>query len=343
VQYAGLPLPGVRLKVVDDETGAEVLWDGESLGELWMKGPWVTTEYFNAPEKTRESITEDGWLRTGDVARVTKNGYTDVVDRLDDLVKSGGEWISSLEVENRLMGHEAVQEAAVVPVEHETWDERPVAFVVVADGVEAGDDLSETLREHVGAEYPSWWIPDVIEFIEEILKGSTGKFSKNDPNGSTSTTRSGRAFARRRPASGSRRKTLRYRSRNPPGRTVGVGFVPAPTTGRSCRPRLRGRPPRGCCPAGRTRRPTGARHRCQTAPLAARRALLDGVAGESLGEFGLVPGVPAVGRHLHFRDAARPGVCGPATCFRPSSRSLTAHSLATVETGPVPCQPRFSQ
>jgi fatty-acyl-CoA synthase len=178
--HAGLPLPGVQLKVVDDETGAEVPWDGESLGELWMKGPWVTTEYFNAPEKTRESITEDGWLRTGDVARVTKNGYTDVVDRLDDLVKSGGEWISSLEVENRLMGHEAVQEAAVVPVEHETWDERPVAFVVVADGVEAGDDLSETLREHVGAEYPSWWIPDVIEFIEEIPKGSTGKFSKND-------------------------------------------------------------------------------------------------------------------------------------------------------------------
>jgi len=177
--HAGLPLPGVQLKVVDDETGEEVPWDGESLGELWMKGPWVTTEYFNAPEKTRASVTEDGWLKTGDVARVTENGYTDIVDRLDDLVKSGGEWISSLEVENRLMDHEAVVEAAVIPVENQTWDERPAAFVVV-DGVDDLDALRDELREHVGAEYPAWWIPDAIEFIEEIPKGATGKFSKTD-------------------------------------------------------------------------------------------------------------------------------------------------------------------
>lgn len=145
-----------------------------------MKGPWVTTEYFNAPDKTRESITENGWLRTGDIARVTKNGYTDVVDRLDDLVKSGGEWISSVEVENRLMGHESVMEAAVVPVEHPTWDERPAAFVVVDDGVDADDALRETLQEYVAAEYPSWLVPDVIESIPEVPKGATGKFSKLD-------------------------------------------------------------------------------------------------------------------------------------------------------------------
>ena len=177
--HAGLPLPGVQLKVVDED-GEAVPWDGESLGELLMKGPWVTTEYFNAPDKTERSITEDGWLKTGDIARVTENGYTDVVDRLDDLVKSGGEWISSVELENRLMGHEAVSEAAVIPVEHPTWDERPAAFVVVEDDATADDDLREALRSFVAEEYPSWWVPDAIEFIPAVPKGATGKFSKID-------------------------------------------------------------------------------------------------------------------------------------------------------------------
>ncbi|QGA83693.1 long-chain fatty acid--CoA ligase [Halomicrobium sp. LC1Hm] len=177
--HAGLPLPGVQLKVVDED-GEAVPWDGESLGELLMKGPWVTTEYFNAPDKTERSITEDGWLKTGDIARVTENGYTDVVDRLDDLVKSGGEWISSVELENRLMGHEAVAEAAVIPVEHPTWDERPAAFVVVEDDATADDDLREALRSFVAEEYPSWWVPDAIEFIPAVPKGATGKFSKID-------------------------------------------------------------------------------------------------------------------------------------------------------------------
>jgi len=177
--HAGLPLPGVQLKVVDED-GEAVPWDGESLGELLMKGPWVTTEYFNAPDKTERSITEDGWLKTGDIARVTENGYIDVVDRLDDLVKSGGEWISSVELENRLMGHEAVAEAAVIPVEHPTWDERPAAFVVVEDDATADDDLREALRSFVAEEYPSWWVPDAIEFIPAVPKGATGKFSKID-------------------------------------------------------------------------------------------------------------------------------------------------------------------
>ena len=178
--HAGLPIPGVQMKVVDNETNEEVPWDGESLGEVWMKGPWVTTKYFNAPKKTRESISDDGWLKTGDVARVTEDGYTDIVDRLDDLVKSGGEWISSVEVENRIMGHERIKEAAVVPVEHPNWDERPAAFVVAHNDVTDPEGLCQALREHVESEYPSWWVPDAIEFIDEIPKGSTGKLSKLD-------------------------------------------------------------------------------------------------------------------------------------------------------------------
>ncbi|MFB6084663.1 MAG: long-chain-fatty-acid--CoA ligase [Halorientalis sp.] len=177
--HAGLPVPGIRMRAVDDD-GAEVPWDGESLGELHMKGPWVTAEYFQAPEKTEAAITDDGWLKTGDIVRIHENGYIDVVDRVDDLVKSGGEWISSVEVEDRIMRHDDVVEAAVVPVDHPEWDERPVAFVVVEDGVAESPALAEELRAYVAEEYPDWWAPDVIEFIDEIPKGSTGKFSKLD-------------------------------------------------------------------------------------------------------------------------------------------------------------------
>jgi len=177
--HAGLPSPGVMMRVIGDD-GEEVPWDGESLGELLMKGPWVTTEYFNAPEATRSAVTEDGWLRTGDIARVNEEGYVDVVDRVDDLVKSGGEWISTVEVENRLMAHDRVAEAAVVAVDHPEWDERPVAFVVVEGGVDADEEetLADELRAFVAEEYPKWWAPDVIEFIDAVPKGSTGKFSK---------------------------------------------------------------------------------------------------------------------------------------------------------------------
>jgi fatty-acyl-CoA synthase len=174
--HAGLPAPGVEMRVVDDE-GEDVPWDGDALGELLMRGPWVTREYFNAPEKTREAVTEDGWLHTGDIVRVHENGYVDVVDRVDDLVKSGGEWISSVEVENRIMGHEDVAEAAVVPVEHPQWDERPAAFVV-PDGDVDESQLREELKAHVTEKYPDWWSPDAVRFIDEIPKGSTGKFSK---------------------------------------------------------------------------------------------------------------------------------------------------------------------
>ncbi|MFB6266983.1 MAG: long-chain-fatty-acid--CoA ligase [Halodesulfurarchaeum sp.] len=173
---AGLVLPGVEFKAVGDE-GEEIPWDGETMGELWMRGPWVTNEYFNAPGKTTEKVTEDGWFKTGDIVRVTEEGYVDVVDRVDDLVKSGGEWISSVEVENRIMSHPQVKEAAVVPVPHQRWDERPAAFVVAEEGADQ-DALVGELRELVAEEYPDWWVPDAFRFIDEIPKGSTGKFSK---------------------------------------------------------------------------------------------------------------------------------------------------------------------
>ncbi|MFB6093688.1 MAG: long-chain-fatty-acid--CoA ligase [Halanaeroarchaeum sp.] len=173
---AGLPLPGLEFKVVDDE-GEEVPWDDETLGELWMRGPWVTTEYYNVPEKTRETVTEDGWLMTGDIARVNQDGYVDIVDREDDLVKSGGEWIATAEVENAIMGHENIKEAAVVGAPHERWNERPVAFVVPREDVN-DDRLSEEVRSLVAEDYPKWWAPDVVVTVNEIPKGSTGKFSK---------------------------------------------------------------------------------------------------------------------------------------------------------------------
>jgi fatty-acyl-CoA synthase len=173
---AGVSLPGVEFKVIGED-GEEVPWDGESLGELWMRGPWVSTEYFNAPDATKESVTEDDYLKTGDIVRVTEEGYVDVVDRNDDLVKSGGEWIASVEVENRIMSLDEVVEAAVVPVPHERWDERPAAFVVPREGADE-DELSDDVQQIVAEEYPRWWAPDAVRFIDEIPKGSTGKFSK---------------------------------------------------------------------------------------------------------------------------------------------------------------------
>ena len=173
---AGLPLPGLEFKIVDSD-GEEVPWDGESLGEIWMRGPWVATEYYNAPDTTRETVTEDGWLKTGDVARVTEEGYTDVVDRQDDLVKSGGEWIASAEVENAIMGHDNVKEAAVVGVPHDRWNERPVAFVVTREDQDQAS-LTDEIRSLVAESYPKWWAPDAVITVTEIPKGSTGKFSK---------------------------------------------------------------------------------------------------------------------------------------------------------------------
>jgi fatty-acyl-CoA synthase len=171
----GLLIPGLEMRVVDDD-GEEVPWNGEDFGELWVRGPWVTTEYFERPEANKEDF-EGNWLKTGDVVTVDEEGYVKIVDRAKDVIKSGGEWISSVELENALMANDGVAEATVVGVPHERWQERPVAFVVPAAGTDE-DALKSELVEMVKAEFPKWWAPDEVVFIEEVPKTATGKFDK---------------------------------------------------------------------------------------------------------------------------------------------------------------------
>lgn len=171
----GLVALGVDFRVVGAD-GQVAPWDGESSGELQVAGPWIAREYYN-DERSPESFTEDGWLRTGDVAVVNHSGYIKLVDRTKDVVKSGGEWISSVEVENEIMAMPQVAEAAVVGVSHEKWGERPLACVVV----KPGETLTrEEVLEHLEGRIAKWWMPDDVVFIDEVPKTSVGKFSKKD-------------------------------------------------------------------------------------------------------------------------------------------------------------------
>ncbi|MDS0292924.1 long-chain fatty acid--CoA ligase [Halogeometricum luteum] len=171
----GLLIPGLEMRVVGDD-GEELPWDGEAFGELHVRGPWVTTEYFERPEANEEDF-EGNWLKTGDVVTVDEEGYVQIVDRAKDVIKSGGEWISSVELENALMAHDDVAEATVVGVPHQRWQERPVAFVVPAASADE-ETLKSELVEMVKSEFPKWWAPDEVVFIEEVPKTATGKFDK---------------------------------------------------------------------------------------------------------------------------------------------------------------------
>jgi fatty-acyl-CoA synthase len=168
----GRVVPGIRFRVVSQD-GTEVPWDTKSMGEIQVKGNWVAATYYNDPEADERFA--DGWLRTGDVAVVDEHGYLQIVDRTKDLVKSGGEWISSVELESALMGHPAVLEAAVIGVPHEEWQERPVACVVMKPDQEV---TKEALLEFLAPKFPKWWLPDDVVFIAEIPKTSVGKFDK---------------------------------------------------------------------------------------------------------------------------------------------------------------------
>ena len=170
----GLPLPFVEARAVS--AGGEVPWDGETLGELQVRGPWVAASYYNQPE-AQDRWTEDGWFRTGDVAAIDPEGYIKISDRTKDLIKSGGEWISSVDLESALMGHPAVKEAAVIAVPHPKWQERPLAVVVCKAGWNVSAD---DLRAFLGWRFAKWQLPDAIEFVEEIPRTSVGKFKKSE-------------------------------------------------------------------------------------------------------------------------------------------------------------------
>ncbi len=170
----GIAIPLVELRIADPATGEELPWDGEARGELQANGPWIAREYYN-DDRSPDSFTDDGWLKTGDVATISKNGYVRLVDRTKDLVKSGGEWISSVELENAIMAHPKIAEAAVIGIPDEKWSERPLACVVPEGDEEITlDELKEFLAERV----PKWWIPNDLEIIDEVPKTSVGKFSK---------------------------------------------------------------------------------------------------------------------------------------------------------------------
>ncbi|WAH36010.1 long-chain fatty acid--CoA ligase [Alicyclobacillus dauci] len=171
----GLLVPGLEIKLVDGN-GVEVPHDGETRGELLIRGPWVISEYYKNPEATKSAFV-DGWFRSGDIATMDADGYLQIVDRTKDLIKSGGEWISSVDLENTLMSHPDVLEAAVIGIPDEKWQERPLACVVARTESRSKvteDDLRNYLTERVA----KFWVPDIFVFIDEVPKTSVGKFSK---------------------------------------------------------------------------------------------------------------------------------------------------------------------
>jgi acyl-CoA synthetase (AMP-forming)/AMP-acid ligase II len=168
----GVTVPGVDFRLMSDDGPAP--WDGSSMGEVQVRGNWVARTYYNDP-RSPDSWTDDGWLRTGDVAVADSNGYIQLVDRTKDLVKSGGEWISSVDLENALMGHPKVLEAAVIAIPDEKWSERPLACVVPKPGESM---TKQEIIEFLTPQVPKWWLPDDVAFIEEIPKTSVGKFDK---------------------------------------------------------------------------------------------------------------------------------------------------------------------
>jgi fatty-acyl-CoA synthase len=173
---AGVPLFGVEARIVDADTLEAQPWDDRATGELQVRGPWCAREYYN-PDAGVQLTTDDGWMRTGDVAAMDSAGSIRIADRTKDLIKSGGEWISSVDLENAIMSHPAVKEAAVVGIPHPKWDERPLACVVLEEGRSATE---EEILEHLKPLVAKWWMPDAVEFIDEVPKTSVGKFSKKD-------------------------------------------------------------------------------------------------------------------------------------------------------------------
>ncbi|MDC0873240.1 long-chain fatty acid--CoA ligase [Gammaproteobacteria bacterium] len=167
----GKPIYGVELKVVDD-TGAELPKDGESQGHLMVRGPWILQKYFKAE---KDAVDQDGWFDTGDISVLDQDGYMIIKDRAKDVIKSGGEWISSIDLENAAFGHPDIAEACVVGIPHPKWDERPMLFVVTNNGEPIE---KESILEFLGSRVAKWWLPDEIIFLKELPHGATGKLQK---------------------------------------------------------------------------------------------------------------------------------------------------------------------
>ena len=170
---AGRGIFGVEMRIVDDN-GEELPWDGEAFGALQVRGPWICSDYFKL-EGSGGTHTEDGWFETGDVATIDPEGYMAITDRTKDVIKSGGEWISSIELENAAMGHPAVAEAAVIGVAHPKWTERPLLVVVKAEGA---DVSKEDLLAYFDGKVATWWVPNDVVFVDELPHTATGKVKK---------------------------------------------------------------------------------------------------------------------------------------------------------------------
>lgn len=170
----GLPLPFVDVRGIGDS--GPIPWDGSTLGEVQLRGPWVTASYYNLPE-LRGKWTDDGWFRTGDVVKIDPEGYIRLTDRAKDLIRYGDDWISSVDLENDLMGHPAVKEAAVIAVQHPRWQERPLAAVVLNEGENA---TAEELRDFLARKFARWQLPDAIVFVPALPHTPTGKLLKKE-------------------------------------------------------------------------------------------------------------------------------------------------------------------
>ena len=171
---AGVPVPLVDIRMRTEE-GTDAPWDGKTMGEIQVRGPFITGSYHQVPVSD-EKFTQDGWLRTGDVAVMDEMGFVRITDRTKDLIKSGGEWISSVDLENALMAHPAIAEAAVIAIPDEKWSERPLACVVLKPGQSVSPaDLGSHLMKHG---FAKWQVPDRVEFIDAVPRTSTGKFYK---------------------------------------------------------------------------------------------------------------------------------------------------------------------
>jgi len=171
----GRPMFGMRIKITDDQD-SELPWDGKSFGSLKVKGSWVSDEYYKS--ETGSSSDENGWFETGDVATIDADGYMNIVDRTKDVIKSGGEWISSIELENVALKHDAVQESAVIGIAHPEWTERPLLIVVLKDPAAKSEALAKEILDFMVGKVAKWWVPERLEFVDSIPHTATGKISK---------------------------------------------------------------------------------------------------------------------------------------------------------------------